>query len=503
MLLRGGGGGGGGGKIQAGRGGGGKPVQQQESPGGATEPIVYRKERNAPKAANRSASPLASLLSFFLLWPAWLFGQQTLRLEQAVNLALAQNPAVRASQAGEDAAVQRWTQARAGYFPEVNYSESFQWGTNPVYVFGSLLEQHRFRASNFDLASLNRPDPLTNFSSQLTVNQPLFDGHKTRYRLRAATAGSELAGEQKRQAEMDVLEAVAEAYLGAVVAQEEARVAEEAFQTAQADLERARALRDAGMTTDADVLSMQVHVAEVEDQRIRARNHLALARARLNDLLAVPLETDYTLTTPLRPVAYSPPAIEQYEEHAASERPEARQAELALRLAETDLDLARAAFRPEVVLHGAFEVNRQSFVSRGGSNWMFGATLRLNLFRGLADRARIAESSFLRTQREHERQQTDSALRLQVRQFFLEFQAAGSRANVASAAVAQAEENHRILANRYEAGLTNATDLLRSQTALSAARSRYLAAVYDQRVAAVRLERAAGSLTPSSEVLQP
>ncbi|MBI4444077.1 MAG: TolC family protein, partial [Acidobacteria bacterium] len=257
------------------------------------------------------------MLSFLVLWPGWACGQQSLSLEQAVQLALAQNPLLGASQAAQDAAQQRRVQARGSYFPEVNYAESFQWGTNPVYVFGSLLEQHRFRAGNFDLGSLNRPDSLTNFSSQLTVNQPLFDGHKTRYRLRAASAAHNLAGEQRRQAEMDLLEAVAETYLGAVVAQEETRVAEEAFETAQADLERARAMRDAGMTTDADVLSMQVHVAEVEDQRIRSRNHLALARARLNDLLAVPLDAAYTLSTPLRPVAYTPPALEQFEDRAA------------------------------------------------------------------------------------------------------------------------------------------------------------------------------------------
>ncbi len=444
---------------------------------------------------------LACSHSFFLLTP--LLGQQALSLQEAVHLALAQNPSVRASAAAENGAAERLVQARASYLPEVNYSESIQRGNNPVYVFGTLLEQHRFGSGNFALDSLNQPDALTNFSSQLTANQVVFDGNKTKHRLRSALLTRDMASEQSRRSEMDVLQAVTETYYGTVVAQENLQVAEEAFHTAQADLERSQALRDAGMTTDADVLALRVHLAEVEDQRIRSRNHLEVSRARLNDVLGVALDTQHLLTTPLRPVSLPAASLEQYENEALRERPEARQAEMAFRQAEADARLARAALMPEIVVHGAFAANRNSFTSRGGTNWMAGATLRLNLFRGFADRSRIAESSFLKVQREQEVRRTQSALRLQVRRFFLDLRAAGTRMEVAQTAIAEAEESHRILGNRYEAGLSDVTALLRSQTAVSAAKTRYLAAVYDQRVAAVRLERAAGSLGPSSEALAP
>jgi outer membrane protein TolC len=176
---------------------------------------------------------------------------------------------------------------------------------------------------------------------------------------------------------------------------------------------------------------------------------------------------------------------------------------MALTLAQTDWNLARSAFLPEVSVHGVFEANRHSFAAGGGTNWMTGATLRWNLFNGFSDRARIAEASFLRTQREEEQRKITSGLRLQVRQSYLDLQAANSRMDVAQASIAEAEENHRIIANRYEAGLSNATDLLRSQTAWSEAKTRYLAAVFDQRVATLRLERAAGMLTVSSEAVTP
>jgi outer membrane protein TolC len=79
--------------------------------------------------------------------------------------------------------------------------------------------------------------------------------------------------------------------------------------------------------------------------------------------------------------------------------------------------------------------------------------------------------------------------------------AAEQRIESARAAEAEAEESLRISQNRYEAGLNTVTDLLRVETALLDTRTRYLAAVHDQRISAAMLELAAGTLTVDSEVL--
>ena len=88
-----------------------------------------------------------------------------------------------------------------------------------------------------------------------------------------------------------------------------------------------------------------------------------------------------------------------------------------------------------------------------------------------------------------------------MRRAWADLKAAVQRIEVARAAVAEAEESLRITQNRYEAGLSNVTDLLRNETAVLESRTRYLAAVHDQRIAATMLELAAGRLSPASEVL--
>ena len=194
--------------------------------------------------------------------------------------------------------------------------------------------------------------------------------------------------------------------------------------------------------------------------------------------------------------------LADYERNALSERPEARQVKLATSLAENQAAMARSSLLPQVDVHAAFEADRQRFYDRGGANWLVSIGLRWNLFNGLGDKARIEESRFALSRNRG---------RAEARR--LRHPAPGppgirrssappiQRIEVASASVAEAEESLRITQNRYEAGMSNVTDLLRTETAVLEARTRRLAAIHDQRVAAAMLELAAGTLSADSEVL--
>ncbi|MBI1788903.1 MAG: TolC family protein [Acidobacteria bacterium] len=427
---------------------------------------------------------------------------QPLSLREAARLALARHPSIEAGEARVKAAESRIDQARSGLRPKVNYSESYLRGNNPVYVFSSLLTQRQFGEQNFQIGPLNRPDALNNFQSQLTVEQPIYDAGQVRQQTRSAQLGRGLAQEDRRRTGMTLIAAVVRNYHGAVLAQESLNVAREAVRSAEADLARAEAVRAAGMSTDADVLSIRVHLAAMREQEIRRGYDLSVARAALNEALGLPMDTPHELSTPLTLSAASAGTLAEYEDKAARERPEARQVRLAAELAETQSAAARSALKPQVGFRGALEADRQRFVTRGGGNWLIAATLRWNLFNGLGDKARIEEASHALAGARAEQRQTEAGIRLQVRRADADRKGAGERIAVADAAVAMAEESLRITKNRYENGLNTVTDLLRNETALLEARTRRLAAIHDSRVATAALELAAGTLSLDSEILQ-
>jgi outer membrane protein len=427
--------------------------------------------------------------------------QEPLGVKAAVRLALRENRAVAAAEAGVQAAQSRVAQARSGQLPKVNYSETFSRGDNPVYVFSSLLTQHQFGESNFAIGALNQPDALNNFQSQLTFEQTLYDGGQTRHAVRAASFGREFSEEDARGVRMETIARAARAYWDAVLAGESLKTAEQAVRSAEADLKRAEDVRAAGLSTDVDVLSIRVHLADVTEQRIRRSAELEVARAALNDALGLPLDSLHTLTGELKPADLPDQAVEELERQAREQRPEARRTRLGIGLAQTQADGAHAALLPRVTFQTALEADRQRFVTRGGGNWLASVSLRWNLFNGFSDKERIAETAFAVRRSEAEAQRMDSAVRLEARRAYAAWRSAEQRIEVARAAVAEAQESLRITQNRYQAGMSNVTDLLRNEVAVLESSTRYLAAVHDQRMAAVMVELAAGRLTPDSEVL--
>jgi len=434
-------------------------------------------------------------------WPLTGWAQDPMSLKDAVHLALNRNKSVEASDAFRKVAESRIAEARSSNLPKVNYSESWARSDNPVFVFSSLLTQHQFGEQNFQIGLLNRPGFLNNFQSQVTADQTLYDGGQTRHAVRSAELTKNIAIEDGRRTRMEVIAGAIRSYYDALLGAEEFNATSQAMRSAQADLERAESVRSAGMSTDVDVLSIRVHLAGVREQQTRREADLDVARAALNDALGLPLDNTHILTTGLAPLPLPSGVLADYEHNAVSERPEARQLKLAINLAENQAATAHSNLLPQAGVHAVFEADRQNFYDKGGANWLVSIGLRWNLFNGFSDKARIEESNFAIRRSEAEQAHANSAIQLQVRRAYADLRAAAQRIEVTDAAVAEAEESLRITQNRYETGLSNVTDLLRTETAVLEARTHRLAAIHDQRIAAAMLELAAGTLTESSEVL--
>ena len=441
------------------------------------------------------------ILLVWTLGPLLASAQDPMSLKDAVRLALSGNKSIEASDASQKAAISRIAEAKSGNLPKVNYSESWTRSDNPVFVFSSLLTQHQFGQQNFQLGPLNQPDFLNNFQSQVTADQPLYDAGQTKHAVRAATVAKDVSGEDARLARMSVIADVARSYYDAALSAEQFNAATQSMRSAEADLNRAEAVHAVGMSTDADVLSIRVHIAAIREEQIRREADLDVARAALNDALSLPLDTPHTLTTTLAAMKMPDTLLPAYQKDALAERPEAREAKLAITLAENQAATAHSNLLPQVDLHTAFEADRQRFYDRGGDNWLVSIGLRWNLFNGFSDKARIAESTAALHRSQAEQQRADSRIQLQVRRAWADLRAAQQRIDVAVASVAEAEESLRITQDRYESGLNNVTDLLRTENAVLDARTRRFAAIHDQRIAATMLELAAGTLSVDSEVL--
>jgi len=303
-------------------------------------------------------------LLMLVWWSLPGVAEDPMSLKDAVHLALDKNKSMEASLAAQRVAESRIAEARGGSLPKINYSESWSRSDNPVFVFSSLLTQHQFEEQNFQLGPLNRPDFLNNFQSQVTADQTLYDAGQTRHAIRSAELTKDVTSEQGRRTQMEVIESVIRSYYDAVLSMEQLNVTGQAMHSAEADVERAQAIRSVGMSTDVDVLSIKVHLAGVREQQIRREADLDVASAALNDALGLPLDTPHSLTTALTPLKMPEGLLAEYERNALNQRPEARQLKLRTSLAENQAATAQSSLLPQVGVHAAFEADRQRFYDR-------------------------------------------------------------------------------------------------------------------------------------------
>jgi outer membrane protein TolC len=420
------------------------------------------------------------------------FAQPLLSLAEAIRRARTHNPDVGSASAAEREAADRVAQAGGGYFPKVDFTESWQRGNHPVFVFSSLLAQRQFTAADFALDALNHPATTSNFRAAFFVEQVLFD-RTISAQVRAATIERDLAATGKELVNQDLASAVTEAFGSVLIAVATVRSAAAAVEAVRADRELAGNRRDAGRATDADVLQLDVSLARTLENQVRAQSDERVARARLNQLIGEPLTAMFSLELAPPAVALDTATPADLEEEAVKNRPEVALARQQQLLADATVGAAQAAFLPQVSAQGAWELNGGTWNSRS-SAWLVGAAARINLFRGLTDKARLAEARELVGRRAIERGKAETLVRLDVQIAIARLDTARASEAVGRAAADSARASHRIIRDRYESGLADAAMLLRASEAVEQADARQIAAFVNVITATATLQRAIGRI---------
>ena len=438
--------------------------------------------------------PLPGALAVFtlvLVSASAAVAQTPLTLAGAMERARTLTPQARALSAGEAEAIERVRRARGGYMPSLDVTTSAQRGDHPVFVFSSLLAQRRFTEANFAIAALNEPDAISNLRTFVGAQQPVFDGGHTRSAVRGAEIERQMAGLAASAGRQDLALGAARAFVQVLQAEAIERAAAAAVAAADSDIERARARRDVGVATASDLLSAEVHHAEVRQRHISAQSELLIARLELG--AATGARPDEVLVLARPELAAVTEAVESLLAVALDRVPELQRSRLAVDAAASQASAAQAFFFPRIDVQGGVEFNGANLVDQR-SSWIVGAQLHLNLFRGFADQARLGEARQAQIRTAAERDALLRRVEVGVRAAAARLDAARARDVVGRAALTQAREAQRIIRDRYETGLATMTDVLRASETTFEAESRAIAAELDVILQALALERAIGRL---------
>jgi len=414
-----------------------------------------------------------------------------LSLGAAVDSVLQRNPGVAGAgyRVQEADAALRETQMRR--LPSLTVNSAFTRGDNPVYAFGTLLEQRSFTQADFGLDSLNRPGLRSNFKNSLELGVPLFTGFEFQSSERLGRLGRDAAASGQDLTVQHTRYAVVESFLQALFRQELSRALAERVEASSAEIESARKLKEKGLVLGSDYYAAQAILGGLKAWQVKVVSDLEASRSGLATLMGVaPQSMDFRGVLSQREYPLEPES--ELVESALRQRPELRQSSLREDMASVLRRKEGLSLLPRVEAFGAMEADTTDF---NGNPWskIFGVRASLPLgdpaYPSRRSRAQAAlEASRAETQRAQE------GVRIEVSQVYQGYKGARASLPLAKDTVEKARQSLELFRPLYREGRQSIMEVLRAEEGMAKAQSAYLDNLYRLHAGRARLLLAAGDL---------
>lgn len=418
---------------------------------------------------------------------------EPLSLTEAIHIAAEQNPEIKAAYFQMEAVKSNSVKARSGFYPQLNFTQSFNRTTNPMWAFGTKLNQGVITQADFDPVSLNDPDAINNFASTFLLSWSIYEGGRTKLGWEQAKQSLSVASLALERTRQNVIAKTATSYVGLVLSQKNIMVINEALESAKANLNMIRSRYNSGLVVKSDLLRAKVRIADLEQHQLMAKSRFKIGEAMLNAAMGSGDDKPLNPVTPLTIGSEISGTIDNWINTALDQRPEMENLHLAEDIARKEIKKSRALHYPDVNLVGNYEINTEDF-SDSADNYTFGAVMKINIFSGnrITQETKAAVSMLGRVQQMKKSMELN--IQIQAREAFLKLKSARERILVAKIAVDQAEESLRIVKNRYNNGLLTIVGLLDAEVACQQAHTDYFKALHDYKVACIELALASGTI---------
>ena len=341
------------------------------------------------------------------------------------------------------------------------------------------------------------PNVFDNYTLQLTVQQPIFTGLELENSSKAAKDNAEAAGYDSKTDELSLKVQIATAYWNVYNAMNAVEYMQENLDRTKSHYEQAENLLAQGMLTQSDVLSEKVQISNSELSLLNAKNNLRLAEVALNNVLGVPLTTEYKIESQPQVGDTTVPDIGELLRTALDRRSDLQSSKLRAEAASALVAAAYGAYLPQVSVTGNFyyeKPNQRYFPTQNvfKNTWDAGLVFSLPIWNWGNTQSKVDDARATEQQAELALQQTADATYLDVTQSYLNFKQAKDKIGVTETAVKDAEESYRIFKQKFDAGLVTNTDLLDAEVVLLQAKLNYSQALTDLEIARVNLDKATG-----------
>jgi outer membrane protein TolC len=408
---------------------------------------------------------------------------ETLTISRCRDIALKINPNIVAAMNTVEVNRNRVGEARSGYYPQLSATGSYD-RISPVP--GTAAAPFGIR-ERFNI-----------YSGSVNLNQNIYDFGKTSSSVDVSKYNLESSRSDLSTSQDTIILGVKQAYYGVLQAKRNRDVAADVIKQFQLHLDQAQGFYDVGTKARIDVIKAEVDLSNSKLSLINAENALKIAWITLNNAMGVPDPPEYTIEDNL---SFQPYAItlEEATTRAFENRPDLQSVIAKRQAAEANISLASSGHYPVLSGNASYLAGAQdvppSAIEHGGIDhgWEVGVALTIPLFSGFLVSHQVAEAKsnlyILKANEESLRQQ----ILLDVRQAYLNLQAAEASISTAELASTQAKENLDLANGRYTAGVGSPIEVSDAFATYVTAQATYTGALYNYKIAQASIERAMGA----------
>lgn len=386
-----------------------------------------------------------------------------LDLKGALDRARTENPMIRAARARVDERQGLITTTRADALPQVTLGGNFTRSQDPSILIGGFKDIATILGSlvpggqSFNPGSMVMPRNV--YSSQATLEQPLFHWGKIGTAIEIAEMGAVEAKAAYGTAELDVLHGVAKAYLGVLSAQAELEVVAVRRKTAERFVADVKARLEAQTATELDRLRAESEFLSVLPETLQAEAAHKRALEQLNGALGMDPRTPVQvgdLGTPTLPDSVP----------AGQERTEIQQYRQQEAMLKANDKIITSDLRPKLDFSGTYG----TLAGRGDemfkslhNQWRVSVNLKFPVFDGMRSSGKRAQNRAQLEQVRQMRLDKERAIAVERSSAERELEKAKALKDAATQAHATSVEALRVSRESFDQGLITSLDLLQAE----------------------------------------
>ena len=417
-----------------------------------------------------------------------------LTLDEAVGIALSDNPTIKVA----NLEIERYDyvrkQALSSLMPQVDASAQY-----------ALALRRQEMAQNLSFGGKNT------FNVAGNVSLPLFVPSVYR-QLKMTRTQMEMAVESARANRIDLIAAVRASYYSILLAEQSLSVLEEAALTTDRVVKNTKDLYDNGLAAEYDYITAKVQRSNLDPQILQLKNGVEMAKLQLKMYLSIPEEVEVEVIGSLDNFKDMVLLGTDYEADIA-DNTTIKTLDLQLELLDHQEKLIQTTRMPTVAAFGQISLIGQERSDLGGLLggmgggttttteqskfwWQYpisiGAQINIPIFAGLKKTNQLREVRNQREQLRMQRSYAEEGVRLQEQQSINTLLTARSMMLSNGETVLQAEKAYEISLTRYEAGAGTILELNSAQLSLTQAQLSYSQSIYDYLAAYAEYEKALG-----------